>query len=168
MTRAGAYAMAAIVSFLSAVGSAEQRSPAWPESVEREVLQHVRSMPAKGLQPGEGQLGLQQWILKELGPSAKVDWSVAGCDLKPPSPDPDGGPVCVLAWAEAAGPVLLKLHIRVGTVKGGVTGEPAVFDTSFLSCGAGAETDFVPVGKLTDVRTGLHKLSGRPGCDRLR
>jgi hypothetical protein len=74
----------------------------------------------------------------------------------------------VLAWAEAAGPVLLKLHIRVGTVKGGVTGQPAVFDTSFLSCGTGAEMDFLPVGKLSDVRTGLQELSTKPGCDRRR
>jgi hypothetical protein len=168
MTRAVTYAMAATLCLLSAVGGAEQRAVAWPESVEREALRRVRSTPAKVLQPGEGDLALQQWLMQELGRSAKVDWSVAGCDLKPPLPDPDGGPVCVLAWAEAAGPVLLKLHIRVGTVKAGVTGQLAVFDTSFLSCGAGAEMDFRPVGKLSDVRTGLRELSGRPGCDRRR
>jgi hypothetical protein len=157
--------MLAVATLLGQVSFSQDRPAAWPPAVEQRVLRRVKAMPVDGLQAGQGNLQLEVWLQQELGRTAKVEWSVGGCDLKPPLPDPHGGPVCVLAEAWASGPLMLKLHVRVGTLEQGETGTPAVFDTSFLSCGDVEHFDAFHVAQVSDVRAGLLELSKRPGCN---
>jgi hypothetical protein len=92
---------------------------------------------------------LEAWLVRLLGPGARVGWEVNDCGETAGSPyDPEwDGPVCVQAFAALSGGRELNISVVVGTERQGVVLPAGVFDAWI----AGPDTSSL-FGRLSEVQ----------------
>lgn len=90
------------------------------------VLQYAKSLDVAKLDSTLSSQGLEDWFLRGPARIEELYWNISpNCDLKDPAPDADGDlPLCVKVGFRRGNTTGFGV-LRVGTLKHGVSGQPA-------------------------------------------